>query len=37
VILTGTPAGIGPVRPGDRMAVEIERIGVLGNPVVAGR
>ncbi|MBP1632424.1 MAG: fumarylacetoacetate hydrolase family protein [Acidobacteria bacterium] len=37
VILTGTPAGIGPVRPGDRMAVEIERIGVLGNPVVGGR
>ena len=37
VILTGTPAGIGPVRPGDRMEVEIERIGVLGNPVVAGR
>ena len=37
VILTGTPAGIGPVRPGDRMSVEIERIGVLGNPVVAGR
>ena len=37
VILTGTPAGIGPVRPGDRMAVEIERIGVLANPVVAGQ
>jgi 2-keto-4-pentenoate hydratase/2-oxohepta-3-ene-1,7-dioic acid hydratase in catechol pathway len=37
VILTGTPAGIGPVRPGDRMEVVIERIGVLGNPVVAGR
>jgi 2-keto-4-pentenoate hydratase/2-oxohepta-3-ene-1,7-dioic acid hydratase in catechol pathway len=37
VILTGTPAGIGPVRPGDRMSVEIERIGALRNPVVAGR
>ncbi|OFW53472.1 MAG: 2-hydroxyhepta-2,4-diene-1,7-dioate isomerase [Actinobacteria bacterium RBG_16_70_17] len=37
VILTGTPAGVGPVHPGDRMAVEIERIGVLRNPVVAGK
>ena len=37
VILTGTPAGTTPVRPGDRMEVEIERIGLLRNPVVAGR
>lgn len=37
VILTGTPSGVGPVRPGDRMEVEVERIGVLRNPVVAGR
>jgi 2-keto-4-pentenoate hydratase/2-oxohepta-3-ene-1,7-dioic acid hydratase in catechol pathway len=37
VILTGTPAGVGPVRPGDRMEVVIERIGALRNPVVAGR
>lgn len=37
VLLTGTPAGVGPIRPGDRMEVEIERIGVLRNPVVAGR
>jgi 2-keto-4-pentenoate hydratase/2-oxohepta-3-ene-1,7-dioic acid hydratase in catechol pathway len=35
VILTGTPAGVGPVVPGDRMEVEVERIGVLRNPVVA--
>ena len=34
VILTGTPAGVGPVEPGDRMEVEIEGIGVLVNPVV---
>ena len=34
VILTGTPSGVGPVRPGDRMEVEIEGIGVLVNPVV---
>jgi 2-keto-4-pentenoate hydratase/2-oxohepta-3-ene-1,7-dioic acid hydratase in catechol pathway len=35
VILTGTPAGVGPVRPGDRMEVEVEGIGVLANPVEA--
>lgn len=34
VILTGTPAGVGPLRPGDRVEVEIEGIGVLANPVV---
>jgi 2-keto-4-pentenoate hydratase/2-oxohepta-3-ene-1,7-dioic acid hydratase in catechol pathway len=34
VILTGTPAGVGPVEPGDTMEVEIEGIGVLVNPVV---
>lgn len=36
VILTGTPAGVGPIEPGDRVEVVIERIGVLTNPVVAG-
>jgi 2-keto-4-pentenoate hydratase/2-oxohepta-3-ene-1,7-dioic acid hydratase in catechol pathway len=42
VIATGTPAGVGfarkpPVflKPGDTMEVEIERIGGLGNPIVA--
>jgi len=35
VIITGTPAGIGPVVPGDVMEIEIEGIGVLRNPVVA--
>lgn len=34
VILTGTPAGVGPIRAGDRVDVEIERIGTLSNPVV---
>ena len=34
VILTGTPAGIGPVQPGQRVEVEIDRIGVLTNPFV---
>ena len=35
VILTGTPAGVGPVVPGDEVAVTIEGIGTLTNPVVA--
>ena len=34
VILTGTPAGVGPVREGQRVEVEIEGIGTLSNPVV---
>jgi len=37
VILTGTPAGVGPIRPGDRMEVAVEGIGVLVNTVVAGK
>lgn len=35
VILTGTPAGVGPLRPGDRVSVRVEGIGELVNPVVA--
>lgn len=35
LILTGTPAGIGPVQPGDVMTVEIEGLGVLSNPVIS--
>jgi 2-keto-4-pentenoate hydratase/2-oxohepta-3-ene-1,7-dioic acid hydratase in catechol pathway len=34
VIMTGTPAGIGPLQPGDRVTVEIEGIGALSNQVV---
>jgi 2-keto-4-pentenoate hydratase/2-oxohepta-3-ene-1,7-dioic acid hydratase in catechol pathway len=34
VILTGTPAGVGPMVSGQRVEVEIEGIGVLRNPVV---
>jgi 2-keto-4-pentenoate hydratase/2-oxohepta-3-ene-1,7-dioic acid hydratase in catechol pathway len=36
VILTGTPAGVGPLQPGDTVEVEAEGIGVLENEVVAG-
>jgi 2-keto-4-pentenoate hydratase/2-oxohepta-3-ene-1,7-dioic acid hydratase in catechol pathway len=35
VLLTGTPAGVGPLQVGDRVEVEVEGIGVLANPVVA--
>jgi 2-keto-4-pentenoate hydratase/2-oxohepta-3-ene-1,7-dioic acid hydratase in catechol pathway len=34
VILTGTPAGVGLVEPGQRVEVEVERIGAMGNPFV---
>ena len=33
VILTGTPEGVGPMRPGETVSVTIEGIGSLGNPV----
>lgn len=35
VIATGTPAGVGPIAPGDVVEIEIEGIGVLRNDVVA--
>lgn len=33
VVLTGTPAGIGPLVPGDSVTVDIEGVGALTNPV----
>lgn len=33
VILTGTPAGVGPLKEGDQVSIDIEGIGVLTNPV----
>ncbi len=35
IILTGTPAGIGPMNPGDVCEIEIEGIGILRNRVIA--
>ena len=35
IIMTGTPQGVGPIQAGDVIEVEIEKIGVLQNPVVA--
>lgn len=37
VILTGTPAGVGPIVAGDTVHVEIGGLGVLSNPVTAAR
>ncbi len=34
VLLTGTPAGIGPLQDGDSVSVSIEGIGTLTNRVV---
>jgi 2-keto-4-pentenoate hydratase/2-oxohepta-3-ene-1,7-dioic acid hydratase in catechol pathway len=34
IISTGTPAGIGPLTPGDRVTVKVEGVGELTNPVV---
>jgi len=36
IISTGTPAGIGPLAPGDSVSIEVEGVGELVNPVEAG-
>ncbi|HWA93878.1 MAG TPA: fumarylacetoacetate hydrolase family protein [Terracidiphilus sp.] len=35
LVLTGTPAGVGPLKAGDRVDVSIEGLGVLSNPFAA--
>jgi len=35
VILTGTPAGVGPLTAGDVVSVRVEGLGELTNPVLA--
>ncbi len=35
VIATGTPSGVGPLQAGDEVAVTVEGVGTLRNPVVA--
>jgi len=37
LIMTGTPSGVGPVKPGDVMTVEVEGLGSISNRVVAER
>jgi 2-keto-4-pentenoate hydratase/2-oxohepta-3-ene-1,7-dioic acid hydratase in catechol pathway len=36
IILTGTPAGVGPLTAGDQVEIFVEGVGRLTNPVVAG-
>jgi 2-keto-4-pentenoate hydratase/2-oxohepta-3-ene-1,7-dioic acid hydratase in catechol pathway len=36
VVLTGTPPGVGPMAPGDRVEIEVQGIGVLENAAVQG-
>jgi len=36
LIMTGTPAGVGPLVAGDQVSVSIQGIGTLTNPVVDG-
>ncbi len=35
IVLTGTPAGVGPIVPGDTVEVEVDGVGSLVNPVIA--
>jgi 2-keto-4-pentenoate hydratase/2-oxohepta-3-ene-1,7-dioic acid hydratase in catechol pathway len=35
IVATGTPAGVGPLQPGDEVAVEITGLSRIANPVVA--
>src|SRR5215210_9225390 len=35
VVLTGTPSGVGPIRPGQRVDITIEGLGTLSNTVTA--
>ena len=35
IIATGTPEGVGPVRPGERVEINIDGIGSLSNPFIA--
>lgn len=37
LVLTGTPDGVGPLRPGDTVEVTVEGVGTLENQVEAGR
>jgi 5-oxopent-3-ene-1,2,5-tricarboxylate decarboxylase/2-hydroxyhepta-2,4-diene-1,7-dioate isomerase len=37
VVITGTPKGVAPIKPGDQVEVEIEGIGRLSNEVVSAQ
>jgi 2-keto-4-pentenoate hydratase/2-oxohepta-3-ene-1,7-dioic acid hydratase in catechol pathway len=35
IIPTGTPSGVGPLQPGDRVMIKVQGVGTLANPCVA--
>lgn len=35
IIMTGTPAGVSPINPGDKIEISIEGLGLLINPVIS--
>ena len=35
IISTGTPSGVGPIKPGDQVTIHVEGVGALTNPVIA--
>ena len=35
IILTGTPAGVSQLNPGDKVEVKVDGIGILENPVIS--
>jgi 2-keto-4-pentenoate hydratase/2-oxohepta-3-ene-1,7-dioic acid hydratase in catechol pathway len=35
VVLTGTPSGVGPIKDGDEVRIEIPGVGILVNPVIS--
>ena len=37
VVITGTPAGVGKLSPGDTYAITLEGVGTLTNPCIAER
>lgn len=37
IIATGTPQGVGPVKPGDKIKISIERVGEMTLDVIAGK
>ena len=37
IIATGTPSGIGPLRPGDRVTIKVAGVGELSNPVTGSQ
>ena len=37
IIITGTPTGVGPMKVGDTVEVEIEKIGILKNKIIRGK